>query len=204
MKKCLIEFIGTFFLVLVIGLAANPIAIGAILMCMVYMGGHLSGAHYNPAVSLALFLDGKLSFLNLIGYWIAQFLGGAAAVLKMHYLIGKTFEINAKLDFTKAGMIEFLFTFALVLVVLNVADHPKTEKNSFYGLAIGFTVLAAAYAGGPLSGGAFNPAVGLSPIVSKLLQGNVENLHMHTLYILFPFLGGAFAWGIFQLTKDPE
>ena len=201
MKKLTIEFLGTFFLVLVIGLSGNPVAIGAILMCMVYMGGHLSGGHYNPAVSLGIFLDQKMNFGQMLAYWGFQLLGSFVASGFVFWITKKYLLISPTATWDIAMAVELLFTMALVLVVLNVADHPKTEKNSFYGLAVGFTVLAAAYAGGPISGGAFNPAVAIGPLLYKMImdQQNIENAWI---YLAGPFLGGLLAGLIFKTTKD--
>ena len=167
MKKALVEFIGTFFLVFTVGCAAvhhgagdlAPIAIGCTLMVMVFAGGHLSGAHYNPAVSLALFLRGKLPPADLIRYWVAQFLAAGIAACLISVL-EPALKVEPGLLGKKAGLIaEALFTFALCWVVLNVAVSKNNAGNSFYGAAIGMTVTAGAFAVGGISGAAFNPAV---------------------------------------------
>jgi aquaporin Z len=164
MKKYLVEFIGTFFLVFTVGCTVippnagimAPIAIGASLMVMVFAGGHVSGGHFNPAVTLAVWIRGKTDTKDVIPYWIAQF---AAA-----WLVGKIKMPGAAMPLAmmswKAPFVaEFLFTFALCWVVLNVATSKGTAGNSFYGVAIGMTVMVGAYAVGGVSGGAFNPAV---------------------------------------------
>lgn len=169
--KLLVEFLGVFFLVLTIGMtvidpggagAMAPLAIASALMVMVYAGGHVSGAHYNPAVTIAVFLRGKCPAGDVVPYIIAQCLAAAAAGAVVLFLKqGETISPMV-LTTVPALLAEFLFTFALAFVVLNVATAKGTSGNSFYGLAIGFTVLAGAYAVGPVSGGAFNPAVALS------------------------------------------
>lgn len=211
MRKYVTEFIGTFFLVLTIGLmvAAEsplaPLAIGSALMVMVYMGGHVSGAHYNPAVSLAVLLRGKMTSVGeFVGYLLSQLAGAIAASLVAWILTGRTFA-PAPAPAASLGaalLVEFLFTFALALVVLNVAASARTEGNSFYGLAIGFTVAAGAFAGGAISGGAFNPAVGTGPILVHALVsgGSLANLW---LYLVGPFLGGACAAVVFGLQERP-
>lgn len=209
MAKLLTEFIGTFFLVLTIGLTVMggvsmaPLAIGAALMVMVYMGGHVSGAHYNPAVSLAVFLRGKLSAADLIPYWLAQIAGAVAAALVAFVIMGSTFAPAPGGDvfFVPALLVEILFTFALALVVLNSATAAATEGNSFYGLAIGFTITAAAFAGGPISGGAFNPAVGIGPILVDAVVGG-GSLGNLLLYILGPLIGGALAAAVFKIQES--
>lgn len=169
MKKYITEFIGTFFLVLTIGLTVinpggagvmAPIAIGAILMVMIFAGGHISGAHYNPAVTLAVWMRGKCSTGDVIPYMASQIFGAVIAALCVKFLKGPSAQVAAaNINVVPALLAELLGTFALCYVVLNVATSKGTDGNSFYGLAIGFTVTAMAYALGGFSGGAFNPAV---------------------------------------------
>jgi aquaporin Z len=175
MKKYLVEFIGTFFLVFTIGMtviapgagAMAPLAIGSILAVMIFAGGHVSGGHFNPAVTLGVWLRGKCNTADVVPYFAAQ--GVAALVASLAVKILKT-GLVAKAaalapamapEVMPALLAEFVFTFALVWVVLNTATAKGTSGNSFYGLAIGFTVLAGAYAVGGVSGGAFNPAVAI-------------------------------------------
>ncbi len=166
MNKYAVEFIGTFFLVLTIGCSVlagggviPPLAIGSALMVMVFAGGHISGAHYNPAVTLGVFLRGKCPAADVVPYWIVQIVGASAAALVVSVLRPDAAVTAGNPDVVPALLAEFLFTFALVYVVLNVATAKGTENNSFYGLAIGFTVMTGAFAVGDISGGAFNPAV---------------------------------------------
>ena len=169
MNKYIVEFIGTFFLVLTIGCAVippgtgplAPLAIGSVLMVMIYAGGHISGAHYNPAVTLAVWIRGKCPTADLPGYILAQLAGAVAAALLALALRESPAPPEKGPDVLPALLAEFFFTFALAYVVLNVATAKATSGNSFYGLAIGFTVLAGAFAVGDISGGAFNPAVAL-------------------------------------------
>ncbi|MEO8446003.1 MAG: aquaporin [bacterium] len=205
MNKYVTEFIGTFFLVLTIGLSSNPLAIGFVLAALVYMGGHISGANYNPAVSLGIFMRKKLNAKDLIMYWIFQLLGAIVAALVCKVLMGKTFAPAPApgVSFLNAVVVEFLFTFALVLVVLNVATTRKNEGNSYFGLAIGITVLGAAFSGGPISGGAFNPAVGIGAILVDTMSGG-SSMSNIPIYIVGPFLGGAVASIIFKMTNPDE
>lgn len=209
MIKYLTEFIGTFFLVLTIGLTAlnsspmPPLAIGAALMVMVYMGGHISGAHYNPAVSLALMLRGKLASAELVPYWVAQILGATVAALTVYAILGQTFAPApaSGASIIAILLIELLFTFALTLVVLNVATHPATKGNSYYGLAIGFTVMAGAFAGGGISGGAFNPAVGIGPILVHGLLGGGSFANLWY-YLVGPLAGAVLAAMVFKAQEQ--
>lgn len=176
MKKLVAEAIGTFFLVFTVGQvvlepgagALAPVAIGVVLAIMVYATAHVSGGHLNPAVTLGVFLRGKATGAELGGYWAAQLVAGVLAALVVLYLKGDVAPAAIGLPVLPALLAEFLFTFALVFVVLNVATARGTEGNSYFGLAIGGTVLAGAYAVGGISGAAFNPAVALGAVVMKL------------------------------------
>lgn len=182
--KYVYEFIGTFFLVGTIGMVVigpggavtgfAPIAIGTVLAVMIFAGGHVSGGHYNPAVSLGVWLRGNkqdFTLTDMLIYWVVQLVAGFIAAFVVLYLKntmaaagGAQVEIptvDLGLAMVPALLAEFLGTFALVYTVLNVATAKGTSGNSFYGWAIGMTVLAMAFAFGPISGGAFNPAVAL-------------------------------------------
>lgn len=175
--KFIYEFIGTFFLMLTVGMTVvntshpefwAPVAIGSILAVMIFAGGHISGGHYNPAVSLAVFLRKKISLENMFIYWVVQLLGALVAAFTTIYLKGQPASSPLHLNTFQALLAEFLFTFALCFVVLNVATVKATNGNSYFGWAIGFTVLAGAYAVGAISGGAFNPAVALGITILNL------------------------------------
>jgi len=208
MRKYLAEFIGTFFLVLTIGCTAvktgggviPPLAIGSILMVMIFANGHVSGAHLNPAVTLAVWLRGRCSTADVPGYMVAQVLGGIVAAFVALFLIqGEAFQVSEKrLDVSRALVAEFCFTFALCYVVLNTATARGTSGNSFYGLAIGFTVLTGAFSVGAISGGAFNPAVAIALVIMGV-TGPVD------LWILLvgTFAGGAVAALAFKFI-NPE
>jgi aquaporin Z len=169
-------------------------------MVMVYMGGHISGAHYNPAVSLGLVLRGSFAASEYGAYAAAQLLGAIAASLAVWLVTGRTFvpAPGAGVSIIAALLVEVFYTTALALVVMNVATAPETAGNSFYGLAIGFTVAAGAFAGGPISGGAFNPAVGLGPALIHAIIGRGSIVHVW-LYIVGPCIGGAIAAAIFKV-----
>ncbi len=198
MRKYLVEFIGAFFLVLTIGCTVlpghagviPPLAIGAVLMVMVYAGGHISGGHYNPAVTLAAFVRGRCAGKDVLPYWTAQLLAAVAAAKTACFLSG-TCGTPMTLSNVPAAMVaEFLFTFALAYVVLNAATSKGTAGNSFYGLAIGMTVMTGAFAVGSISGGAFNPAVAAGLVVMKLVA--VGDVWVH----LAADLGGGLAAGL--------
>ena len=211
MKNYLTEVIGTFFLVLTIGLTAvggvamAPLAIGSALMVMVYMGGHVSGGHYNPAVSLAVMMRGKMESKELLPYWVSQIVGAFLAAAVVYMIAGQTFAPAPGADASTMGalLIEFLFTFALCLVVLNSATASGTAGNSFYGLAIGFTVMVGAFSGGGISGGAFNPAVGIGPIVMNSIAGG-GTFGDIWLYLVGPFLGAVVAAVVFKIQNPGD
>ena len=208
MRKYLTEFLGTFFLTLtacltVTGERPTPaFAIGVSLMVMVYMGGHISGAHYNPAVSLALLLRKKFPSSDFVPYVIAQVLGATVAAWVAYLVLGKTLNVapGEGVSSMTAVLVEAIFTFALALTVLNVACSEKTKGNSFYGLAIGFTIVFAAFAGGWISGGAFNPAVGTGPNVINAIFGGGTWGNIW-IYYVGPLIGGALASVVFSFQE---
>lgn len=207
MNKYITEFIGTMFLVLVVGVAAiggaagamAPVAIGTILMVMVYAGGHISGAHYNPAVTLAVLIRGKIDIGGAITYWIAQIGGTLAAWAIASFIFDvQGGGISALKSVGQGLAAEVLGTFALAYVVLNTATSKATNGNSYYGLAIGFTVMACAYSLGAFSGGAFNPSVAIG---ASLLKGFVwADLWV---YLVGSLVGAALAAWVFNM-NNPE
>ncbi|MBX9917148.1 MAG: aquaporin [Nitrosomonas sp.] len=206
MNKFIVECIGTFFLLLTIGLTVipgsvgviAPLAIGSVLMVLVYAGGHISGAHYNPAVTLAVLIRGKCTMADVPVYLTAQILGAVAGALTAQFLVGSG-TAAATIDVTKSLIAEFLFTFALAYVVLNVATAKGTSGNSFYGLAIGFVVMAGAFSVGGISGGAFNPAVAIAAPLMGLMDWN--NIWIH---ISADFAGGALAAIVFNILNPDD
>ena len=197
MRKYLIELLGTFVLVLTVGLTGNPIAIGAILTVLVYIGYNISGAHYNPAITAAVFIRKRIQFRDASIYILFQLGGAFLAALVYKILSGSTFTLSPgnNIPALTAFFVEVLFTFVLGFVILIVATHKKLEGNSFYGLAIGLTIIGLAFAGGKISGGAFNPAVGLGPIFFDTFTGG-ESIKNAWLYLTGPTMGGIFA-GLF-------
>lgn len=205
--KYLYEFIGTFFLVFTVGMTVispgaglmAPLAIGSALAVMVFAGGHISGGHYNPAVSLAVYLRGKLAQKDLWLYWIVQLVAAVIAAFLTFYLKGHLAEDSLDLDISRAFLVEFLFTFALCYVVLNVATAQETKGNSYFGLAIGFTVMVGAYAVGAISGGAFNPAVALGITILE-----ITSWPDIWIFIVSNLLGGAVAALVFKLAHPNQ
>jgi aquaporin Z len=207
MKNYLTEFIGTFFLVTVIGMTViepgagsmAPFAIGTALMAMAFAGGHRSGGHYNPAVSLGVWMRGSLSTAELAPYMASQILGGIAAAIVVGLMKGDVQVVAAKIDVSKALMAETLGTFALVYVVLNTATDKDLAGNSFYGLAIGMTVAAMAYAFGGVSGGAFNPAVAIG-----ITQMGLSAWNNIWIFFVANFAGAALAAVTFRYLEGKD
>jgi len=201
MGKYITEFIGSFFLVFVAVLTNNPLAIGAVLMVMVFAGGHISGAHYNPAVTLAVLVRGKISPPHAVVYIVVQFIAAVIAAVLAKWFLG---ELNtpATMDLSnrvlKAFCAELIGTFALAYVVLNVATSKGTTGNSFYGLAIGFTVFTMATTFGSISGGAFNPAVAVGATIANAFA--LKNIW---LYLVACSGAGLCAGWVFNLV-NPE
>jgi aquaporin Z len=207
MNKYLMELIGTFFLVLTIGCTViaggsgviPPLAIGSALMVMIFAGGHISGGHYNPAVTLGVWIRGKCDTKDVVPYMISQVAGAALAAAAVKFLRADAVVTAIVPAVGPALLAEFLFTFALVFVVINVATSKGTEGNSFYGLAIGMTVMTGAFAVGDISGGAFNPAVAVG--ISILGISCWTNIWI---YLVANFLGGAAAAGAFLVLSSED
>jgi aquaporin Z len=210
MGKYVVEFVGTFFLVLTIGMTViepgagslAPLAIGSALMVMVFAGGHVSGAHYNPAVTLAVWLRGKCPSRDAPIYMAVQVVGGLTAAAVVGVLKGSAAmaQVTARSPLVAQALLgEFLFTFALAWVVLNVATAKGTSGNSFYGLAIGFTVMTGAFAVSSVSGGVFNPAVAVGGTAMGLVA--VSNIWI---YLVANFAGAAVAAVTFKAVNPHD
>ena len=197
MNRYVTEAVGTFFLVLTIGCTVvpgsggviAPLAIGVALAAIVYAGGPTSGAHYNPAVTVAIWLRGRFAAGDVVPYWIAQITGAALASVVVGYLRGLPSRAPAKPDIGPWLTAEFLFTFALVWVILSVATSKRTAGNAYYGLAIGFIVMAGAFAVGDITSGAFNPAVAVGLAMMGLAAWS--SLWIYLVATLLAALAGA-------------
>jgi aquaporin Z len=206
-NKYIAELIGTFFLVLTIGCtvigngagALAPLAIGSALMVMIFAGGHISGGHFNPAVTLGVWLRGKCEAKDVAPYMISQVIGAVLAALAVKSLKSGAAVTPLQPATVPALLAEFLFTFALVYVVLNVATAKGTSGNSFYGLAIGFTVMVGAFSVGNISGGAFNPAVAVG--ISFVGLSSWSNIWI---YLVAEFVGAAVAAGAFKAVSPTD
>jgi aquaporin Z len=206
-KKLVVEFIGMFLFVFAVGMATEkttgagvlaPLSIGSVLMVLVFAGGHVSGGHYNPAVSTAVFVRGKMAANEYAAYIVIQMIAALLGGLLVNAVGGK----QAHGTFASTGkmlVVEFLWTFALAYVVLNVATARGTQGNSFYGLAIGFTVVVGAFALGGISGGAFNPAIAFGATIFGAFPWS----HIW-IYLLADLLGGAVGAAVFLYIQRGE
>lgn len=210
MKKFIVEFIGTFFLVFTVGTCVvnpnagviAPLAIGSVLMVMIYAGGHISGGHFNPAVTVAVAMRGRMLASEVPAYFLAQLCGAVMGAGGSYYLKGDNEFANVPAPayaLSQLVFAEFIFTFALAYVVLNVATAKANAGNSFYGIAIGFTVMVGAFTVGPISGGAFNPAVATGCYYLGLMpMGN------WVAYIAAELSAGAIAAFIFKVLNPDD
>ena len=199
MNKYIIEFLGTLFLVLIIGLSQNPIAIGLGLAVLVYMGAHISGAHYNPAVSLSMLINKQIQLKEFSFYVASQLLGSVVAAYLVVLLGNDDFNVVSNTsDISSFFLAEILFTFLLVFVILNVALNKNLKGNQFYGLAIGLTVTAGAFSVGDISGAVFNPAVSFGPsffsfIDPQVVGNDISSSDFFLYYLVSGIIGSVVA-----------
>ena len=191
MNKYIVEFIGTFFLILIIGLTGNPVAIGLGLSVLIYMGAHISGAHYNPAVTLAMFLNEEISKKELFSYISSQFLGAFVATFVINILGNNNFSVvPGTSDIGNVLISEILFTFLLVFVILNVALNKKIKGNQYFGIAIGLTVTIGAFSVGDISGAVFNPAVSFGPSIYGLFDSQIADSNISSDFFIYYLITG--------------
>jgi len=220
------EFLGTYVLVLTVCLVvmqashaplAGVVGIAASLMVMIYALGAVSGGNFNPAVSLGLLLTGNLPFMTFITYVISQVLGGLAAVGTAVLMCQKAWPVVLVADVPESSHVkaeagqgswgaicgaELFYTFLLVLVVLNVAI--RDAPNQYYGLAIGFVIVAGGCAVGGISGGCFNPAVALSLDFGGIFGDGKERYGSGFVYAAAEMVGAALAAGVFLGVSQTE
>jgi glycerol uptake facilitator-like aquaporin len=201
MKNYLTELFGTFFLVLIIGINGNPLAIGFGLMVLIYLGFHSSGAHYNPIVTLAMLFRKEISLLDSINYIIFQILGAVLAGSAVFFLTSVTMEVQPNLSATVYQILgyEVLFTYLYVYAFLTVTSHPKLKNNTFYGLVLGATIMVGLFSSIQTSGGVFNPATSVGVTLSHLFIGDGVSKYYLWYYLVGPALGGLIATAHYSL-----
>ena len=185
MKKYIMEMMGAMFLVLMYSMVGNPLAIGVMLAVLVYAGVHISGAHYNPAVSLAMWLQGKVKKGEIWLYIIFQLLGGVVAAGLYRVLTARNYYPSPAPGVLpwKIFSVEILFTFFFVFVFLTVFTAKKFKANGMHGLIIGFALLPVLFLGGT-----YNPVVSVGPALFDLMTGGMAIMHVPA--YLFGTLGG--------------
>jgi len=207
-KNALVEFIGTFFVAIAVGggIAANlaPFAVFAVLVACIYAGRHLSGAVYNPAVTVTLWMRGSLQAKTLLAFWVAQVAAGVVAAFVATSVVRTMPNLTMPSqpfapDMRAAIIVEFLFTFLLCFVVLQVATTEKAKGNSYYGVAIAMVVLAGALTVGTVSSAVFNPAVGATLVALGHLT-----LPTYLTYVGAQMAGAVLAGGLFKITNAGE
>jgi aquaporin Z len=211
-RKLLTEFIGTFFLMLTIAMVVKsgkatgfePIAIGGMIMALIYAGGPVSGAHYNPAMSIAAFIRGIMTINEMVAYIGAQIVAAIFAAVTSSALLQGIATENAnlpleKIDIIPALLAEFFGTFVMVFVILNVATSKRSEGNSYFGLAIAMVVIGIIYAFGPVSGGIFNPAVMVGACVANILEPATS-----WIYLVGEILGAVIAAIVFRFLNSED
>jgi len=186
--------------------ALAPISIGSMLMAMIFATGKVSGGHFNPAVTLGVFCRGKIDGNSACAYVAAQLVGGLFGGCTYLSMLGATFTLGPGIGYGLAAVciVEVLFTAALVFVVLSVATTAQDEGNWYYGLAIGFTVMSAAFAIGPISGCSLNPAVTFGVFFSNFLHTGYLRVSLLLLYTLAPIFGSLIAVCFFQVIREQE
>ena len=204
--KLITEFIGTFFLTLTICTAAAfgtagsyaPFAIASTLMVMIYAGGHVSGAHYNPAVTISIYMRGACDKSEVAPYIASQVVAGVMGAMVASNVLMPDGEVGPLvMDTGPAFGAELMFTFALAYVILNVATSESTDGNGYYGAAIAFVVLAGALTVGPISGASFNPAV-----TASLISAGVMGVADSWVHLVPQLIGGVLAALVFNAQRE--
>lgn len=205
MKNYLVEFIGTMFWVLAFGFSGNPFAIGLTILAVIYIGAHVSGAHYNPALTLAFWFRKKIKSKQVIWYWVAQILGAFVGSLIFYIIQEKSFYPSPAegVEWWKCILLELIFTSLICTVALTLITTKSLDNNFIYGLAVGSAVTASLYCVGPITGGVFNPAVYLGPMITNSFAGG-DSIQYILLYLIGPLGGGALAAIIYGLLNPEE
>ena len=206
LKALVMEYIGTFFLMLVFATSGNAFAVALVLMLMVYIGAHVSGAQYNPAVTFGLFVAGKISSNKVMSFIVTQFIAGISAIAVYSLLGGKELIVRPAATATlfQSVLAETLFSFSLVLTVFMTMVDRKSEENSYFGLAVGLNVIVGAFAVGAISGGVFNPVLGIAPQIYRLFTGGSIMPEVIALYLIAPMFGALIASIVYNILASKD
>jgi aquaporin Z len=201
MKKYILELIGTMFLVLTYGFTESPLAIGAMFTVLIYLGMNISGSHYNPAISIAMWMRGKIKLNELWFYILFQTIGGFIAAALYWVIASKRYYPAPAewVSYWKVFLIEFIFTFFVCFVFLFVMTSKKFKFANMSGLIIGFALMAVMFLGAT-----FNPAVSIGPSLFDLFSGSFVAIKHVPEYILGSIGGGAFAGFLYQYIRFDE
>merc|ERR1719375_3104750 len=213
-SKYFAEFIGTYFLVFTAGCnvlsgsIGAAFSIGAMLMVMVYSLGSVSGAHFNPAVTLAVWMSGRglLPLRHAFFYILAQLLGALCGSMSYWLICNGSFifEPIGRHDMYAVGQVEILYTAALCYVMLNVATSHKQDGNHYFGLAIGFTVVAAGLSIAGISGCSLNPALSVAAALAASQVAGFSALKYVPLYCFSHFLGSVLGFAAFYVVRKAD
>ena len=196
MQHSMMELVGTFFLTVAISLTGNPIAIGLMLMAMIYVGGHVSGGHYNPVLTFAVWMRGKLHTNDMLGYMAAQTAGALLGVWLFTMITNNVFapEMAPGIQLGVAVLMEALLAMVLAWVFLTVTSIAKFKGSMLYGFSIGLTLMSISFVGG-----LFNPAVALAAMICSIMKnGAFGDMNTAFIYIGGPLAGGALSTFVFQ------
>jgi glycerol uptake facilitator-like aquaporin len=202
MKRYMMEFVGTFFLTMAISLTGNPIAIGLMLIAMIYVGGHVSGGHFNPAISMACFVQKKMSLHSALWYCAAQSLGASLALFFFMMVTGNVFSLEMGAESTVAGpfAVEALFVMVFCWVYLTMVVGGRYKATPIHGIVIGLTLMAIVFIGG-----IFNPAVAMAAVCCSVVKnGMIGDMAPMLIYVAGPLVGGAVAPFVYDYFNEDD
>lgn len=199
MHKYIAELIGSFFLVLALGLTGNILGSGLLIIAVIYLGGHISGAHYNPAVTLAFWAARGMPLKTMLWYLLNQLAGALLGCLLIFLMVGTSLQVIPSSSSTAVQytIVELLFGFLLCMVYLTFFLTPYFRNNRIYGLAIGLSYTGILMVGQPVTGGVFNPALAAAISIVDFFDHGESYQYLHV-YILSPAIGAIIAGNLFS------
>lgn len=205
MKKYITELIGSFFLVLALGMTGNALASGLLIIPVIYLGAHISGAHYNPAVSISFWATGNMPQKTMWGYIGIQTAGAFAGCLMIYFMAGSAFQTVPSSAVTplQYGLAELIFVLLLCMLYLTLFLTDQFRNNQIYGVAIGLSYAGILLIGEPVSGGVFNPSVAIAASVVDYFDFGESYIYL-PVFVLAPAVGGIFAGHLFTYLLKQE